>query len=142
MTRINYWRVVGGGLLAGIVINLCEFLVNGFWLKNQWADAMKALNRSTETSGWQMTAFNVWGFLMGIAAVWLYSEMRDRYGPGWRNALCAALAVWVIGYFISAIPGVALGIFPAGLMITGIIAGLIEVVLGTELGAWYYRPAK
>ena len=142
MTRINYWRVVGGGLLAGIVINLCEFLVNGFWLKDQWADAMKALNRSTETSGWQMTAFNVWGFLMGIAAVWLYSEMRDRYGPGWRNALCAALAVWVIGYFISAIPGVALGIFPAGLMITGIIVGLIEVVLGTELGAWYYRPAE
>jgi MFS family permease len=142
MTRINYWRVVGGGLLAGIVINLCEFLVNGFWLKAQWADAMKALNRSTEMSGWQMTAFNVWGFLMGIAAVWLYSEMRDRYGPGWRNALCAALAVWVIGYFISAIPGVALGIFPAGLMITGIIVGLIEVVLGTELGAWYYRPAE
>jgi len=142
MTRINYWRVVGGGLLAGIVINLCEFLVNGLWLKEQWADAMKALNHTADMSAWQMTAFNVWGFLMGIAAVWLYSEMRDRYGPGWRNALCAALAVWVIGYLSGVIPGVAMGIFPAGLMIAGAVVGLIEVVLGTELGAWYYRPAE
>jgi peptidoglycan/LPS O-acetylase OafA/YrhL len=142
MTRINYWRVVGGGLLAGIVINLCEFVVNGLWLKNQWADAMKALNRPTDMSVGQTTAFNVWGFLMGISAVWLYSEMRDRYGPGWRNALCAAAAVWVIGYLSGTISGVAMGIFPAGLMMTGAAAGLIEMVVGTELGAWYYRPAE
>jgi hypothetical protein len=142
MTRINYWRVVGGGLLAGIVINLCEFLVNGLWLKNQWADAMRSLNRPMESGAGQMAAFNVWGFLMGIAAVWLYSELRDRYGPGWRNALCAALAVWAIGYLLSAIPGIAMGVFPASLMIIGVVAGLIEMVIGTELGAWYYRPAE
>ena len=72
----------------------------------------------------------------------MYSEMRDRYGPGWRNALCAALAVWVIGYLSGAIPGLAMGIFPASLMITGTIIGLVEIVIGTELGAWYYRPAE
>jgi hypothetical protein len=42
----------------------------------------------------------------------------------------------------SAIPGIAMGVFPAGLMIIGTLVGLVEVVLGTELGAWYYRPAE
>jgi peptidoglycan/LPS O-acetylase OafA/YrhL len=142
MTRINYYRVVVGGLIAGAVINVIEFLVNGLWLKDRWAEAMRAINRAPEMSAGQTTALNLWGFLMGIAAVWLYSEMRDRYGPGWRSALCAASAVWVIGYMASAIPGIAMGVFPAGLMIIGTLVGLIEVVLGTELGAWYYRPAE
>jgi hypothetical protein len=142
MQRINYWRVAGGGILAGVVINLGEYLVNGLLLRNHWAEAMKALNRSSDLGAAQTSALNIWGFVMGLAAVWLYSETRDRYGPGWRNALCAASAVWVIGYLSGTITGIAMGMFPASLMLIGAAAGLVEVIAGTELGAWLYKPAE
>jgi hypothetical protein len=141
MSKINYGRLVTGGILAGIVVNLCEFLINGVWLKDAWAEAMKAMNRSPEMGGVQIAVFNIWGFLMGLSAVWLYTQIRDRYGPGLRTAICAALAIWVIGYFAGMMTGVAMGMFPAQLMLIGTVAGLAEIILGTTLGAWFYRPA-
>ena len=49
MSKICVGRVIGGGLLAGLVINICEFLVNGLWLAKDWEDAMRALGKSGAT---------------------------------------------------------------------------------------------
>jgi len=76
MSKINWGRVIGGGLLAGLVINVVEFLVNGLWLAADWGAAMKALGMSGEYGTAQVVVFNLWGFAMGIFAVWLYAAIR------------------------------------------------------------------
>jgi hypothetical protein len=141
MQTINWNRVLTGGLLAGLVINLFEFLANGVLLARQWEAAMQALGRPPAVSGGQIAAFNIWGFLVGIVAMWLYAAMRPRYGAGPGTALRAAVAVWVLGYFLSAAAPVITGILPMGLMGIGIAVGLVEVILGTLLGARTYQEA-
>lgn len=46
MNKINWNRVLLGGLLAGIIINASEFITNGVIFASQWEVAMKALGRS------------------------------------------------------------------------------------------------
>lgn len=140
MIPVRWSRILLGGLLAGVVINIIEYLVNGVLFMSTWRDALRALNRPDQYSATQLVAFNLWGFLMGISAVWLYAQIRDRYRPGPRTAIFAGLAVWAIGYAFGAIPSAALGLFPGRLIGYGVLAGLIEVTLGTVLGAWIYRP--
>ena len=48
MQRINGTRVILGGQLAGVVINVGEYLVNGLLLADRWAAGMKALGRSPD----------------------------------------------------------------------------------------------
>ena len=91
--RINGLRVIAGGLLAGVVINICEFIVNGVILKNRWAAAMRALGKPAGYGATEMTAFILWGFLVGIFAIWLYAAIRPRYGPGPKTAAVAGVAV-------------------------------------------------
>ena len=88
----NRVRVILGGLLAGLVINIVEYITNGVVLKQAWGQAMQTLGKSAELSAGAIVMFNVWGFLLGIAAVWLYAAMRPRYGPGASTAIRAGFA--------------------------------------------------
>ena len=139
MGKINYGRVIGGGLLAGLVINICEFLVNGLWLKQDWEDAMKALGKSTAYGPHLIVLFNVWGFLIGIFAVWFYAAIRPRYGAGPKTASCAAISVWILAYLMASIIPASMEMFPMRLMWIGVGVGLVEMLIGTILGAWVYK---
>jgi hypothetical protein len=46
MGKINLGRVILGGIVAGIVIDIFEGVLNGVVLEKQWADAMTALGKS------------------------------------------------------------------------------------------------
>jgi len=139
MHRINWGRVIGGGLLAGVIIDIVEGLVSGMWLAQEWQQVMNRLGLSGGYSGGQVALFNAWGLLMGIAAVWLYASIRPRYAPGPGTALRAGLAVWVIGYLMSVVPPLVMGMFPVRLLLISLAAGLVEVLAGTLLGAWIYK---
>ena len=89
MDKINWQRVILGGLLAGVIINVVEWVVNGLIFAGDWASVMKDLNRSGTFSPKQIVALNLWGFLTGIAMIWLYAAIRPRYGAGPKTAACA-----------------------------------------------------
>lgn len=141
MQPINWTRVLTGGLLAGIVVNFSEFVLNAVVLKDDWAQAMKALNKGGDFSVNQIVIFNILGFLVGIAGVWLYAAVRPRLGPGVKTALIAALALWVIGNLLPNFGFCALDIFPTRLMAIGIGWGLAETLVAIPLGAKLYREA-
>ena len=112
MGTVNWNRVILGGLVAGLIINICEFLVNGLWLEKDWAAVMTSLGKTGQMGPEVIVAFNVWGFVMGIVAVWLYAAIRPRYGAGPKTAAIAACAVWIIGYFLAGVAPVITGLFP------------------------------
>ena len=137
-TTINWQRVVLGGLVAGLIINAVEFVLNGMILQKDWSEAMKAIGRPENVTVTQIAAFNATGFLIGIFAVWLYSAIRPRYGPGPQTAACAGAAVWTIGYLLPSIAPMVLHILPGRLM-AGIVVGFGEVLVGAVAGAWLYK---
>ena len=139
MAHTNRGRVVLGGLLAGVVINVVEFVTNGVILKDAWGQAMQALQKSSTPTAGEIVLFNVWGFLAGIGAVWLYAAIRPRYGQGVGTAVRAGIAVWVLAYFLGNLMFYSLGLFPARLLVITSIVGLFEIVIATVAGASIYK---
>ena len=135
----NWTRVLTGGLLAGVVMNFSEFIMNAIVLKNDWAQVMKAMNKPGDFSVNQLVIFNIIGFVIGIAGVWLYAAVRPRLGPGLKTALITAFVVWVIGSLLPNIGFLAMDIFPANLLYIGTGWGLLETLVAIPLGAKLYR---
>lgn len=140
MGRINWARVILGGLLAGVVINIVE-TINGFILEEEWKAAMEALGKSTEFSAAMMVFYIAFGFGYGIFAVWLYAAIRPRFGPGPKTAVWAGLAVFFIGYLTFSATFSSMGLFPTRLLIISTVVGFVEIILATLLGAWMYKEA-
>jgi hypothetical protein len=138
MGGINWTRVILGGVLAGVVINVFESVLNGVVLAKDWEAAMAALGKPP-IGGNQIAVFIIWGFLVGIFAVWLYAAIRPRYSAGPKTALCAGSAVWGLGYLLASAAPIVLNLFPARVMAIGLVVGLVEVLVATLLGAWVYR---
>lgn len=138
MGKINLGRVIMGGLLAGLVINIGEFVLNAPILGKDWDAAMGELGR-TAIGGQQIAVFVVMGFFLGITAVWTYAAVRPRMGPGPKTAICAGSLIWALAYLYPSIGYLVLDLFPSRLIWIGLIWGLVEIPLATVAGAWLYK---
>jgi len=139
MGKINMVRVMLGGIVGGLIINVVEGVMNGVILKAQWSEAAKAIGRSGDISVKQIVAFNVWGFAAGILAVWLYAAIRPRYGAGLKTAMCAGATVWMLGVAMANAMMAFLHIYPLWLLLTVTAVGLPELLVAALLGAYIYR---
>ncbi|HSS44095.1 MAG TPA: hypothetical protein VLO07_02045 [Thermoanaerobaculia bacterium] len=139
MRGINWGRVFLGGIVAGIVVNISEFLLNTVVLKNDWDAAMKALNKSMQMTGGATTVWIVFGFLVGIASVWLYAAIRPRYGAGPGTAVKAGFAAWFFINLLSTIAQMNLDLFPSRILAVSCIWALVEMIIATLVGAWLYK---
>ena len=139
MAHTNRVRVIWGGLLAGVVINVVEYLTNGVILKGEWGQAMTALGKPADISAGAIAIFNLWGFLLGIGSVWVYAAIRPRYGAGPGTAVRAGLATWALAVFLANLSNYPLGLFPVRLLVITAVVALFEIVVGTIVGAWLYK---
>jgi len=140
MGSINMGRVVIGGLVAGLVINVSEFILNGVVLAADMNDALKALNRPPVDTGMIMW-FVLLAFGIGLMSVWVYAAVRPRFGAGVRTAVCASLLVWGLAYLYPNMSTIILGLFPTRLMVIATIWGLAELLIAGVAGAWIYTEA-
>jgi hypothetical protein len=137
MGKVNMGRVILGGLLAGLVIDASEFVLNTFVIGADMDAAMKAMNRPP-IDNQMIVWFAVAGFALGILAVWLYAAIRPRFGPGVKTAVIGALAVYFLAYAYPSVFVGAMGLFPARAMIISLCWGLPEIIIGSIAGAWLY----
>ena len=137
MGRINFGRVIMGGLFAGILINISEFVLNSVVLKADMETGMKALGKTVPQAGGTIAVWTILGFAVGIVAVWLYAAIRPRYGPGVATAVRAGICVWFLENVVCTVVIVNLGIFPFNAV--PVVWTLVEAILATVLGAWVYR---
>ncbi|HKW26398.1 MAG TPA: hypothetical protein VJN48_11485 [Terriglobales bacterium] len=139
MAHTNRGRVILGGLLAGVVINVVEFVTNGVVLKGTWAQIMQGLGKPQQLPASSIVLFNIGGFLAGIAAVWLYAAIRTRYGAGPGTAVRAGFVAWALTSFLPALGNYAVGLIPARVLAITAIVSLADIVVGTLAGAWLYK---
>lgn len=139
MSKINWSRVILGGIVAGIVIDLFEGVLNGVLLQKQWTDVMVGLGKSGAMSVKQIVAFDVWGLAAGVAVVWLYAAMRERFGAGPRTAMLAGLTVWFLADALAAAGPVFLHIYQVGLALEAVSFELVEMLVAGLAGAYLYK---
>ena len=138
MGRINLGRVVLGGIAAGIVINLFEFLLNGVLLADQWTELMKSINRPA-LDGMHVGYFMALGLVQGVVAVWTYAAIRPRFGEGPMTAITAGLLTWLTTVVLADMMLTIMGVFEMPMVLMMIGVGLIEIVIATLAGAYLYK---
>ena len=140
MGRINLGRVLIGGLLAGLIINIGEFILNGILLAEELTAAMAALNKPPVDPG-MVVWFLLFGFGLGFMVVWVYAAIRPRFGPGVRTAVCASAVVWGLAYLYPGLTSMVMNLFPRSMTAIGTVWGLVEFMLAGIAGAWAYTEA-
>ena len=136
--KINFGRVLLGGLVAGFVINVGEFLLNGFVLHNQMEADFKRMNLTPPGNSFAVLAVGL-TFVFGIVAVLLYAMIRPRIGPGPKTAIVTALILWFgICAYSGTINMVLLAIAPK-VMVMVLAWCLVEYIVGILAGAALYK---
>ena len=138
MGRINVGRVVAGGLLTGLVINIGETILNTVVLGAAMEASLRARNLPA-VGGGAIAGFILLCFVLGLSIVWLYAAMRPRLGAGPGTAAAAAVVAWWLAFAFPQIGNILTGMVPGGLAATGMAWGLVELVVAAVAGAWLYR---
>src|ERR1043165_2538755 len=97
---INRSRVFVGGLATGVVLNVIDFVSNGYLLKDRMTSEMNNVAPGLADklmAGSNAAGFIIMDFLLGLLMVWMYAAVRPRMGPGPRTAMVVAAFFWLIG---------------------------------------------
>ena len=138
MGKINLGRVILGGIVAGIIIDIVEYVLNAIVLADRWNAIMAAHNLPQFTTSAIIT-FNIIGLVTGIAAVWTYAAIRPRFGEGPGTAFIAALLIWIVAYLLSDVGNELVGLYPMSVTLILVFVGLVEIVVATIAGAFIYK---
>ena len=141
MKKINATRVVLGGLVAGLIINIVEAVMNNTVIKQQMADAL-AVRNLPPLAGSKILALLITDFALGVAAVWTYAAIQPRSGAGKRTAVIAGFVVWLSGYLIAGLTSMAMGLFPPSLMAIVFGYSLVQMIVAAMAGASLYRESS
>jgi len=137
MGKINLQRVILGGLVAGVVLNVVDYVLFGMILAADMNAAMQALGKPP-ISGAMVMWFVFLDFLYGIFLVWLYAAVRPRFGAGPGTAVKAGLAVWVLYGLLHVLAEGPMGLFPQNLLVISALVMLVQYPLAAVAGAKFY----
>jgi len=140
MGNINFGRVILGGLVAGVVLNIGEFLLNAVIFAKEMSEMFKRLNVPDPGGSFIAVATGL-TFVLGIVIVLTYAMIRPRFGPGPKTAIFAGLIPWFGIYFYSGIFSSLLFGLGTKLLLIGMVWGLVEYILGALAGAWLYKES-
>jgi len=138
MNKINLGRVLLGGMVAGLILNIGEFVLNGIILGPHIEADMKRMNLIPPGNGFAALAITL-TFVFGILAVLLYAMMRARLGPGPKTALLTALILWFCLYAYSGTINMLLINVPPKLILMILAWGIVEYPVGILVGAALYK---
>ena len=83
--NVKWGGVVLGGLLAGVVISLAHFGLNGV------ANVEASVSVSDHTVLWIL-----YGLVVGVAGVWIYAAIQPRFSAGLSTAIIAGVWTWLM----------------------------------------------
>ena len=140
--NLNRQKLLIGGLAAGLVLNIIDFLANAVIFADRMqadANAFKAGlgDQMAAMGGGQIAVYLFFNFIVGLLLVWTYAAIRPRFGPGARTAAYVALLFFVFG-MIMTYGYKSMGIMSPGLWWSYTALWIVNLMLATTVGAWLY----
>lgn len=140
MGNINVARWFIGGIVAGIVMNVIDFVTYGFLLSadmTAWAHGLH-IDPALMNSSSSMATFVVSDLLLGLVLIWIYVTMRPRFGPGPKTAVIAALTFFVT-IELATFGLTSMGIFTTAFFFKTALFALVCRVVSGLAGAAVYK---
>lgn len=137
---INTKKVLIGGIAAGVVLNVIDFVANTYILGARMkaaSDAFKPGLADQMMQGSAIASYVVMDFVLGIALVWTYAAIRPRFGPGMRTATYAAVLFWILGGIFN-LGYLHMGMMSSGLWLAFAFVALVNFLLAAWAGARFY----
>jgi hypothetical protein len=139
MGKINVARVILGGLVAGLIINISEYVLNIYVVAEE-SNAIIERMGLPPIGMHQIAWFLILTFVLGIVIVFLYAGLRPRFGAGAKTAVIAGVAVWLVT-MMAGVADVIIGIMPPNLLVLAGAWSLVETVVAAVVGAWLYQES-
>jgi hypothetical protein len=140
---LNTGKVVAGGLAAGIVLNVIDYVIYTMVLVDRVkaeANAFHPGMADSMMSGNAITVYIITDLIFGLLLVWTYAAIRPRFGPGPRTALLAAFLFWILLAFCNA-PTMMMGMNSANLWWTMMFIQFVNLALASWVGAMIYKES-
>ena len=137
---INIQKVLVGGIAAGVVINVIDFVANTYILGARMkaeTDAFKPGLSEQMMTGSAITSYIIMDLVLGVMLVWTYAAIRPRFGPGLRTATYAAVLFWILGGIFN-VGYLHMGMMSSGLWLTFAFIALVNFFLAAWVGAKLY----
>ena len=140
---VNTSKVVVGGIAAGVVITVIDFISNMFILGARMtadANAFKAGlgDDMAAMSGMAIAGYTIMNLVVGMLLIWTYAGIRPRFGPGPRTASYVALIFFTFGLILTS-NYMVMGIMSQGLWLTYGAIWLVNLLVATYVGAMLYK---
>ena len=138
---INTGKVIVGGLVAGLVMNVSGFVVQGMMLGPRMMAEMAAVAPSLanmQPGAGQIAGRVVSAFVVGIMLVWIYVAIRPRFGPGPKTAMISAAVVWIFG-FLFYLDWLYVGMMTPATYAIVSFAMIVTLAIAAWLGAMLYK---
>src|SRR5262245_48562139 len=137
-SRINWSRVLIGGLVAGLIINISGITLAHAVFGEEYVHSLTA--KMVKRPQWQVMAQHLgMRFWFGIVGVFLYAAIRPRFGPGPKTAIIAGLTLLFSVGFVMTNSLYSLGVLYGSNLAIGVVWTTCEFIVAMLVGAWIYR---
>lgn len=142
MARINWGRLILGGLIAAIIMFLTDGFIHGQLLDADWRAVYAGLRATVpDEHGTSMIYFGLFELGRGLIAMLFYATMRTHFGAGPKTAALAGIASWFAFSLTGPAQFIPLGFFSTGLWLKLGALHLITSIVATIAGAAIYKDA-
>lgn len=143
MPRINWLRLIIGGIIASVIL----FLTDGIFHENVVNADWKTLHDNLGIAEGKHSALGVLYFAVfelgrGFVALFLYALMRPFFKPGPKTAVLAGVVTWIAFSVTGPAQFIPLGFLSNVLWIKVAAFQLVTSIVAPVTGAAVYKDAS
>jgi hypothetical protein len=138
--KINWARVIAGGLVAAVICFFSDGLLHEKLLSGDWQAVYSNLGVGLpEPHSLSLAYFAVFELGRGLLAIYLYVLMRPCCGAGPKTAVFAGLVTWLMFSVAGPAQFIPLGFFSNSLWIKAGAYQLVTSIVATIAAAALYK---
>ena len=143
MYKINWVRVIVGGLIAAIILFLTDGLFHERVVGADWQAVYHGLGTAepTQHSALGLAYFAIFELGRGLISIYLYALMRSCCGPGPKTAALAGVVAWIAFSVTGPAQFIPLGFYSHSLWVKVGAFQLVTSIVAALAGAALYREA-
>ena len=144
MARINWVRMLAGGLIAAIICFITDGFMHERLLSADWQEVYRQLGApspNTEHATSQIIYFVIFELGRGIISLFVYVMMRGHFTPGPVLAALSGVVAWVAFSVTGPAQFIPLGFFSNALWAKVMAFQLVTSILAAIAGAAIYKDA-
>jgi hypothetical protein len=143
MAKINWVRMIVGGLIATIICFLSDGFLHEKLLSADWSAVYQQLGVSvpTEEHAGHMVYFAIFELGRGFISLFLYVLMREPSGPRPKTAALAGVVAWIAFSVTGPAQFIPLGFFSNALWAKAMGFQLVTSILAAIAGAAVYKDS-